>query len=182
MLKSLTLRGTALALVAAASIMAFAEDADATTINRTIEIESVDYIFFDHFGGALDIAVSSNDPLIRLFQDNGSSVGALTGAQIDFNDDVGPFHPTLSPTDSLLSFASLGSGAYVLAVGLFPMSEAEARSGVASTPTQSTGPQAYTAVFSPDVEVRMSPVPLPAGLPLLLAGLGGLAILRRKSA
>ena len=39
-----------------------------------------------------------------------------------------------------------------------------------------------TAYTTADLTAATTPVPLPAGLPLLLAGLGGLALLRRRRA
>lgn len=157
-------------VLASFAFFSMAEKAQATTIDGTLEAFEVDYQFFGFDGGSLTIAVDSSDfdPMISLFEDDGSSVGNLTGTLLGTDDDSG------GELNSLLSFTNLSEGQYVLAVGAFLMSESIARSGI-SEDNASSG--SYTATFTPDVNV--SPVPLPAAGWLLLAGVCGLVATKR---
>ena len=80
-------------------------------------------------------------------------------------------------SDAYLQYASLSSTNIVLGA-IFP-------GGVGVGETRGIGIYSaeYDAVFTPDVP-NISPVPLPAAAPLLIAGLGaiGFAARRRKSA
>lgn len=161
----------AVVVLASFAFFFMAGKAQATTIDGTLEAFEVDYQFFAFGGGSLTIAVNSSDfdTMISLFEDDGSSVGNLTGSLLGTDDDGG------SGLNSLLSFASLSEGQYVLAVGAFSMSESIARSGIAD---ENSSAGSYTATFTPDVNV--SPVPLPAAGWLLLAGVGGLVATKRR--
>lgn len=81
--------------------------------------------------------------MINLFEDDGSSIGDLTGLFIGTVDDGG------RGLNSLLSFANidLNIGDYVLAIGEFELLETEARYGIASTPDV---PGDYIATFTGD--------------------------------
>ncbi len=166
-------------LAAAAMICAATTQAAqaATIVDGTVGANAVDYIFFDFDGGALQInldGVTLGDPMIRLFDDNGSAAGALTGTFLGVNDDGGP------GLNSELSVTLL-NGSYVLAVGAYFLSDTEARSGLASTPFL---PGTYRATFSDDITVTngIAAVPLPASMPLLLIGVGALGAARRRAA
>lgn len=162
---------TALLVCAAATIGTAQHVEAATVVGGTVFANSVDYIFFDFSGGALQInvdGVSLSDPMVSLFLDDGSAVGNLTGTILGTNDDGG------TGLNSQLSLL-LADDSYVLAVGSWFLRDTEARSGIASSPS-SDG--TYTATFNQNVD--LAAVPLPAGLPLMLVGLGAFGIARRR--
>ena len=110
--------------------------------------------------------------MIRVFRDNGST-GYLTGGQVGVNDDGG-----WGTLDSYLYRHSLQAGSYILAIGEYFMSAYEARSGVASTPYSE---RSYTAYMYSQHGLSVSAVPLPASALLLIGGLAGLGLMRRRN-
>jgi hypothetical protein len=171
----------------------------AATIDGLIPENGIDYHFFDFAGGSLSINAPAQPGSLQdsmsiefaLFLDDGSSIGGLTGSLITLQDD-GNF---TSATGNFFS-SMTAAGAYVLAVGVNQLQEAEARSGIASTPNaDDTFPAPYSITYGAGVTVNsvqdstgqidsLTPVPLPATLPLLAFGLGGIGYLgsrRRKS-
>jgi len=167
-----TLKSALFGVACAVAATFGASSSHAVTIQGTVPTLGVEYIFFTHNGGDLDIAVNGitlSDPMIRLMEDDGSAVGALTGSFIAVNDDGGP------GLNSLLEITGLSSGQYVLAVGAFRLTRAEARSGIASTPDS---PGTYEAIFTGDINIPS--IPLPAAFPLLLVGLGGFYLIWRR--
>ncbi len=159
-------------------------NAAVVTVDGTVEALRVDYIQFTHFGGALDIFTTGivgpsgaelDDPMIRLFVDDNSPVGSLTGTQVAVADDG-------TNLDPLISLGSLGAGNYILAVGRFDLEETEARSGVATTPL---GNSDYSTTFTSATAIQLANTPVPgpivgAGLPALMAFGGFVAWRRRK--
>ncbi|MEM9086215.1 MAG: DVUA0089 family protein [Pseudomonadota bacterium] len=174
--------GQTLGLALAAGAMTLPTAAhSATTLDfeGTVEANSIDYIFFQFSGGDLSIATNRflpgpnfslpYDPMIRLFEDNGSPIGALTGANIAFDDDSGP------GLNSLIT-GNFGQGDYVLAVGSWFMTEAEGRSGVASTPI---GDRDYRTVIS--TTTGFLSVPEPMTWMLMLLGMFGIGAAMRRA-
>jgi hypothetical protein len=158
--------------------------AHATVINSTVPAQRIDYHFFSFAGGPLSIAVNGiglSDPMIHLLTDDGSAIGALTGALIATDDDGGPGVNSLLDVNLLL-------GNYVLAVGAFFNDITESRIGIASTPSADGS---YEAIYTPDISlvaVRNSrddigfstAVPEPVTLALLGLGLAGIGYQRRQ--
>ena len=76
------------------------QSASATVLNRSVPgVELWDHVFFNHSGGDLIIDILArdfnggpnegiHDSLIILFEDDGSPIGALTGAFVALDDDV----------------------------------------------------------------------------------------------
>ena len=153
------------------------------TINDVVPANGVDYTFFSFTGGALSIgtvgsgATPLTDPMIALFTDNGSQLGALTGTLIGTDDDGG------GGLNALLQLSSLSAGNYVLAVGSYNLLEGEARSGIANTPGVAEG---YTTTFTSRTDVSIGrAVPEPGTWMTMLVGfaLAGAALRgRRRSA
>ena len=148
-------------------------------VDGTVTALHVDYIFFSFTGGNLSIATDRRspdplpDPEIRLFADNGSPLGALTGTSLGADSDSG------AGVNALLTLAGLGAGNYVLAIGDFLMMESEARSGIADSPSLSGN---YRTTFTSQVDVTIGrAVPEPATWMMMLLGLGvaGAALRRR---
>jgi len=157
-----------------------------TVFTRSAVSGQTDYFRFSFAGGALDIDIWGNnfsggpnmgldDPLMGLFADDGSPDGALTGALLDLNDDGGAAgygDGSTSDYDSFLSFASLTTGSYVLAVDHWKATETVLRTGIGS---EIHGNMVdYQLTFSSDVTPLTSPVPIPAAVWLFGSGLLGL--------
>ncbi|MEO0689063.1 MAG: DVUA0089 family protein [Pseudomonadota bacterium] len=171
-----------LALAAGAmTLPTAAHSATTLEFQGTVEANSIDYIFFQFGAGGGDLSIATNrflpgpnfslpyDPMIRLFVDDGSPIGALTGANVAFDDDSGP------GLNSLIT-GSFGEGDYVLAVGSWLMTEAEGRSGVASTPI---GDRDYRTVIS--TTNGFLSVPEPMTWMLMLLGMFGIGAAMRRA-
>lgn len=153
------------------------------------------HVFFTHGGGALSIDILArdwtggptgsgvDDSFIKLFVDDGSPIGALTGSFVSENDDSSGFADgSTSTLDSLLEFADLPAGNYVLTIGHCCSfgDETGARSNSSSgIHTDDDGPLFgdFRVTFTPDLATDL--VPLPGTLALLGAGLLGVAWRRR---
>jgi len=173
----------AITLVAATAPAA----ANIVVVNDTVEAHAVDYIAFNYTGGAISLFTIGDwfgpslpllDPMIRLFADDGSPFGALTGALLGTaDDDIG-----LNP---VLNFGSLAAGDYILAVGSFNLTEAEARSGGADRPFIDAD---YIATLSGSGHITLnagpvSPaVPEPATWAMLVGGFALAGLAMRRSA
>lgn len=119
------------------------------------------------------------DPVLYLFQDAGV-IGVieddLTDILFAVDDDSCPdavCGPAGAFANALFSIF-LSAGTYALAVSDFGFDVGEARSG--TNVNVRTG---EVTVFVSDTAPLPGAVPLPATLPLLLAGMGGLALARR---
>lgn len=156
--------------------------AAAVTVNDRLSADGTEDIFFNFSGGAFSVQVdpaNTNglaDPEIFLFQDNGSPSGALTGSLVGHDDDSGP------GLSALIS-GTLAAGNYVLSVGRYDFTQAEARSGKADfTPME----RRFVATFSNGVTISNGPaaVPEPASWAMMVAGFGviGFALRRRPAA
>ena len=126
-------------------------------------------------GDAAD-GLSGLDPFIYLFEGSLGSLGALVG----FNDDGGSEgfgDGSISGLDSYLSL-DLSVGSYVLAIGNWSFSESQARSRSGTNASMFEGSFANyrITVTTPDTAT----VPLPASVPLLMAGLGILGFAGRR--
>jgi len=124
-------------------------------------------------GDAAD-GLSGLDPFIYLFEGSLGSLGALVG----FNDDGGSEgfgDGSISGLDSYLSL-DLSVGSYVLAIGNWRFSESEARSGINDSMFFGSFANYRITVTTPDTAT----VPLPASVPLLMAGLGILGFAGRR--
>ena len=169
--------------VSALTALAAPAQANVVIANGTVEAHTVDYIPFSYTGGAISIFTTGNpfgpniqllDPMIRLFVDDGSPFGALTGTLVGTADDDIGFDP-------LLGFGSLAAGNYILAVGAYDMTVAEARSGVASTPLVD---EDYSTTFAGlgTITLGQSPaVPEPATWALLVGGFAFTGLVMRRS-
>jgi len=151
------------------------------TVDGTVPALGISYIYFTFVGGNLSIATTGiggtplDDPMIRLFANNGSPIGALTGTLLGTADDNVGLDPLLT--------LGLGAGNYVLAVGHYDLDESEARSGIASSPLVGEG---YRTTFTSQIDVTIGPpaVPEPATWVTMLFGFGlaGAALRRRSKA
>jgi hypothetical protein len=170
-------------LIAILAGLALANPADALTLTRIVNAFSVDYVTFSTSGNGLTIDIFGNgfrggtsplglfDSEIVVFQDNNSPIGALTGTLIASNLDGGSTASTgfgdgsTSTNDSFLALPSLSSGSYILAVGNLILTESEARSGIANTPT---GDRDYQVTFTGDFVTTAVPFEFNPGLGLML--------------
>lgn len=183
MTNALTKRlGQTLGLALAAGAMTLPTAAhSATTLDfeGTVEANSIDYIFFQFSGGDLSIATNRRlsgpnttfpfDPMIRLFVDDGSPIGGLTGNLLASDNNGGPF------VNALIE-GNFGEGDYVLAVGSFFMTVGEARSGVASTPLDDRD---YSTIIS--TTNGFLSVPEPMTWMLMLLGMFGIGAAMRRA-
>ncbi|MBB5684614.1 DVUA0089 family protein [Sphingobium boeckii] len=164
-----------LASLLAASAIYAAPAAAVVSVDGTVKANKVDYITFSHAGGALSIFTEGRffeepsylpllDPMVRLFANNGSPIGGLTGAFLGVADDTIGTYPRLD-------FANLASGSYILAVGAFELTMDEARTGIASTPDIFN--LDYTTTFRSSTDVTIGgAVPEPATWAMMIAGFG----------
>lgn len=110
----------------------------------------------------LDAGPFATDPNVSNTSGNGADIGlSIDGMDIDwgaFNADH-EYSYTTNALSGIVNFAIIDSS-----FGAF---------------NDNSGSLSVTV--STDMTGGMTPVPLPAGMPLLLAGLGGLALLRRRS-
>ena len=164
-----------LASLLAASAIYATPAAAAVVVDGTVRANKVDYITFNHAGGDLSIFTEGRfleapsylpllDPMVRLFQNNGSPIGALTGAFIAVADDTVGLYPRLD-------LAGLAAGNYILAVGAFELTMSEARSGNASTPDIFNLDYRTTFRSATDVTIGGA-VPEPATWAMMIAGFG----------
>lgn len=167
-------------LVVATALFASPAALAATVVTDNLNPTGVATFFFSFTGGAYSIQVDPRgntnnqlaDPEIFLFADDGSPKTGLTGALIGQNDDIN-FPTNLSARLS----GNLAAGNYVLAVGQFNFTQAEARAGVANYDR----PGAFTATFSDGITLQAGAVPEPATWAMLMLGFGAMgATLRRK--
>lgn len=185
------------ALTAAGAAMAATNTVDDLVVTGTITDNpaSIDYWQFDvTTPGTVTIDVLSRnllpgdggsgasrlDSQIYLFDyDNGGDLGML-GTLVGANDDgyeAGYGDGSNHRYDSFLSL-SLGAGSYVLSISDFLFTEAEARLGMDTTGSNFPGTFAdYQITFT---GIDVAPVPLPAALPLMLAGMGALGFVGRR--
>ena len=184
-------------LAGAAMAVLSVTGASAVTIDGFVPELGIDYHFLDFAGGTLSIdapaqpgsLLDSMSIEFALFEDNGSSIGGLTGSLITIQT-VGGF--TFAPGNSFSG--AVAAGSYVLAVGVNQLAVGEARSGVASTPNADDSiPSPYSIIYGSGVTVTsvvdstgqvddlaIAPVALPASLPLLAFAAGGLGYLGRR--
>jgi hypothetical protein len=125
------------------SVVSTGANAVKTEISETLAPKSVDYYYFSTTGRRFTVDIKArdwrkgltgrglNDSMIRIFEDDGSSI-PLTGAFVIGNDDRAIQSPRKS--DSLLT-TMLEPGNYILAVGSYDLEEEEARTGEADSPT-----------------------------------------------
>lgn len=173
------------------------------TAASTITLRSYGYAGGTQADGTV-VAAGGFDPVLTLFtgagafiedQDDGSNVPAdpVTGSFFDVNLEVdldpGSYFVTITQFDNFLIGSTFDDGftydnqpsfRVFCATGIFCDVNDESRTGdwafdvlnvdVATIPTDPTGPT------GPNPGI----VPLPAGLPLMLAGLGALAWVRRS--
>lgn len=145
----------------------------------TVENQTIDYITFGHAGGALSITTGGTgffglySPAMRLFTNDGSAFGALTGAQ------QGPAVNELFST-ATLNLASLQAGYYILAIGSSFMTETEGRTGVANTPL--IFDLAYNTSFNSATAVTIGAIPEPATWAMMIAGFGLVGASMRRRA
>ena len=141
---------------------------------------SIADVYFDD-GTLLGLASITNGPGVNFSQ--GASPGNLPGANnispafettAGFNADSNPpVQPNgVNPGEALSIFFSLQSGGTYADV-IRELYSAELRIGIHVQGFQNGSSESF---------VNLAPVPLPAAAWMLIAGLGGLAALRRKSA
>ena len=133
------------------------------------DVLSRDVLLGDAANGLSDL-----DPYIYLFEGSLGSLGALVG----FNDDGGSEgfgDGSISGLDSYLSL-DLSVGSYVLAIGNWRFSESAARLGINDSMFFGLFANYEITVTTPDTAT----VPLPASVPLLIAGLGILGFAGRR--
>lgn len=166
------LKGAALAALALATVPASA----ATTFTGTLGATGATAHHFTFGGGALQINVNASgvnpntDPMIWVFEDNGSPDTALTGATLGVNDDFNGLNSQLN--------LNLSGGAYILSVGRWVFSESEARSTNAGGFFAGT---TYDVIFDQTVGIAGA-VPEPATWALLILGFGAVgAGMRRRT-
>ncbi len=163
-------------VVASAALIAASPAAAATVVNDRLSIFGTRDIFFSFAGGSLSVGVNENDPNglvdpeIFIFRDNGSNSGFLTGARIANDDDSGEGL-------NALFVGNVAAGNYVLSVGTFNFSEAEARFGIAD---YVPGERRFTAVFGDGVTVGSVPEPGTWAMMLLGFGMMGAAMRYRR--
>jgi hypothetical protein len=176
----------AVAFTAAALIAPTAEAAVVAVGNPSISASgpgSVGYVSFNiSTAGAYDIYTlgPTTDPELFLFSDGDSNgfLDATFDTLVAQDDDscpntlcgyAGAFKNSLITT-------FLSAGNYIAAVSDFPFYEAEAFSGESTN--NLTGNIAIVVATS---EIDLPSVPVPAGLPLLVGGLGLFGFMRRKA-
>jgi hypothetical protein len=155
-------------IIASAALIAASPAAAVTIVNDRLSILGTRNIFFSFAGGSLSVAVNENDPNglsdpeLFIFRDNGSNF-ILTGDLVGNDDDGGP------GANSLFT-GTVDAGDYVLAVGTYNFSVAEARLGIANyVPSE----RRFTAVFGDGVTVPGVPsVPEPGTWAMMLLGFG----------
>ncbi|MGR6331176.1 DVUA0089 family protein [Sphingomonas sp. XXL09] len=169
------------AALAAAALLAAPNAFAATTVSGSLNSSGVKDYFFSFTGGSYSIAVDSTffngigDPEVFLFKDNGSPGTGLTGALVDHNDDRGFFN-----YNSLLD-GTLSAGNYVLAIGQYDFTQAEARSGSANFTRGATN---FQVTFSNGITLNAGPtgaVPEPATWAMMILGMGAVGYAMRRA-
>ena len=133
-------------------------------------------------GDGLDGGTTSGlDPYIWLFAFDAAGDQGMLGATQGLNDDtfltsLGQADGSISGLDSYLS-VDLGIGSYVLALSDWSFSQSEARSGINYDGGFAGSFGDYQITFT---GIDVAPVPLPAALPLMLAGMGALGFVGRR--
>ena len=153
----------------------------ATSGDVTIDVLS-DRVLDGDWG---DDGLSNLDTFLRLYCYDPEGDLGLLGAETAIADDdtegKGLGDGSITSYDSFME-TYLMPGTYVLAISEWLLSASEGRSGVNETYLFESSWGDYQLSFSgidlPDQE--LPPVPLPAALPMLLAGLGGLAFAARR--
>ena len=162
--------------------------ANADLILGTIStIDDIDYYSFSSTGGLASFNVLASglngtflDSYIHILVDDGSPIGALTGASVALNDDSFALgwdsDGSTSNLDSFIPNLNLAAGGYILAIGSFFLSDADVRVGF-NTFGFTTGDYQITVSG-----VNLASVPEPGTLALLGIGLFGMGLARRKKA
>lgn len=177
------------------------------TTDNTTEFASIDYWQFEvAVAGVVSIDVLSRrelggdgtetptgtftggpysllDSELILFNFDAAGDLGMMGSLIVENDDGNNDGFTDGSSSGLDSFLSeiLVVGSYVVAISDFGFDEVEARAGLNDTPLQGTFADYQLTFTGIDVDVPAA-VPLPASLPMLLAGIGLLGFARRRRA
>ncbi|WPY00647.1 hypothetical protein Trichorick_00530 [Candidatus Trichorickettsia mobilis] len=121
---------------------------------------SVDQWHIHHNGGDLTLDVSSNfnsswDTYLRVFE---QTADGKFGTQIGFNDDGGLGHDnSTTGLDSFLHLGDLAAGDYIIALGVYYMSEAEAVQSI-SFPNDAPYGNAYHITATGNIEVTGFPI------------------------
>lgn len=161
------------AVIVAATVIA-APSGAATVAGQLNAQGTADYRFTSA-GGNFTVSVASaganpvHDPSVYIFKDNGSTLSAKTGEFVAYNDDY----------FSLSSFISvnLAAGNYIMSVGRYYFSEAEARSGMADYGAN------QTFNLTTSQAVSAAGVPEPATWALMILGFGAVGgAMRRRAA